>query len=186
MKKSQRHQEGFAAATAAFEDGVARICRLYGVNPLLGRLYAILFLATEPLALDELCRRVGAAKSTVSVTLRRLLALRLVRRLPPHADRRDFYEAVTDPWTIVADWSRLFLTPEIEMWRQTGNGVERALGASDAPRGAVREALRERVAGMTAFVELFETLLADLSRTRPAIRPARTIAITVERQGRRK
>jgi len=65
-----------------------------GVHPLAGRLFAILFLAPEPLALDELCERVGAAKSSVSVTLRRLLTVRVVERLPPRPDRRDFYRAM--------------------------------------------------------------------------------------------
>lgn len=125
--------------------------------------------------------RVGAAKSTVSVALRRVLALRLVRRLPPHADRRDFYEAVTDPWTILGDWSRLYMQPEIDMWRQAGTAVERALGtAPDAPKGAVREALRARLGAMLEFVELFERMLADLTRTAAPVPAARTIAITVD------
>src|SRR5690348_3789190 len=90
----------FAIASAAFEAGVARICRLYGVNPLCGRLFAILFVAPEPLSLDQLRQRVGAAKSTLSVALRQLLSMRVVRRLPPTGDRRDYYEAVSDPWEI--------------------------------------------------------------------------------------
>ena len=83
--------------------------RLYGVNPLCGRLFAILFLAPEPLSLDDLCARAEAAKSTVSVALRQLLSLRVVRRLPARSNRRDFFEAVTDPWEIFGDWARLFM-----------------------------------------------------------------------------
>jgi hypothetical protein len=75
-------ETGFAQATEAFADGLARICRLYGVNPLLGRLYALLFVAPEPLSLDTIAQRAGTAKSTVSVALRRLLAARVVQRLP--------------------------------------------------------------------------------------------------------
>ena len=179
--KPTNDKHGFAAATATFEDGVARVCRLYGVNPLLGRLFAVLFVSTEPTSLDDLCRRVDAAKSTVSVALRRLESLRVVRRVPHRADRRDFYEAVTDPWVVLSDWSRMFLMPELEMWRETGVVVDRALGsAKDAPRGEANRELRARLARMREFADLFEQLLGDVERVRPSVGPARAIAIVVE------
>jgi DNA-binding transcriptional regulator GbsR (MarR family) len=176
-------KDGFTSAASSFEDGLARICRLYGINPLCGRLFAMLFLAPEPLSLDELCRRAGAAKSTVSVALRQLLSMRVARRLPPGSDRRDFYEAVTDPWDILADWARLFLEPEIEMWRDTGEALQRALrSARDAPRGRSNRELRARLTRMRGFVDLFETVIAQIGRTRAPER-ARTIRIRVDDDG---
>jgi DNA-binding transcriptional regulator GbsR (MarR family) len=170
----------FAQAAHTFEDGVARICRLYGMNPLAGRLFAILFLAPEPLALDELCERVGAAKSSVSVTLRRLLTVRVVERLPPRPDRRDFYRAISDPWEIIADWSRLFFQPELEMWRESSASLTEALRARDAPRGAANRELRERISRVRSFLELFEGLLASFERSRPSDKPARSIRIRLD------
>ena len=173
-------KERFAKAATGFEEGVARICRLYGVNPLCGRLFAMLFLATEPLSLDELCDRAGAAKSTVSVALRQLLSMRVVNRLPSRGDRRDFYEAVTDPWEILADWSRLYVTPEIEMWRQTGDALEEALrSAKDAPGGRAKRELRERLSRMRSFVDLFEVMIGQVARTRTP-EAARTIRIRLD------
>jgi hypothetical protein len=46
----QTDKAGFATAAAGFEEGLARICRLYGVNPLCGRLFAMVFVAPEPLS----------------------------------------------------------------------------------------------------------------------------------------
>jgi DNA-binding transcriptional regulator GbsR (MarR family) len=172
---------GFAQAAKELEDGVARICRLYGMNPLGGRLFAILFLAPEPLALEELCERVGAAKSTVSVLLRRLLTVRVVERLAPGSDRRDFYRAVSDPWAIIADWSRLFFQPELEMWRESGASLSEALRtARDAPRGEANRELRERIGRVREFLELFEGLLGSFERSRPAAKPARSIRIRLD------
>lgn len=169
-------------AARHFEDGVARICGLYGVNPLAGRLFAVLFLSIEPVALEDLCARVSAAKSTVSVALRTLLSARVVRRLPRKSDRRDYYEAVADPWEILADWNRLFLQPELEMWRETGEELQRALRASDAPPRAEREALRDRLDAFASFVTLMEEMLAGLMRPRSRARErARTIAIDVRK-----
>ena len=168
-------------ASQHFQEGTARICTLYGVNPLAGRLFAVLFLSVEPVSLEDLCRRVSSAKSTVSVALRTLLGARVVRRLPRKSDRRDYYEAVADPWEILADWNRLFVQPELEMWRETGEELERALRASDAPR-VEREALRERLETMASFVTVMEEMLAGLMRPRSGGRArARTIAIDVRK-----
>ena len=185
MSVMKKQMPGFAAAAEDFENGVARICRLYGMNPLAGRLFAVLFLAPEPLSLEELCERVSAAKSTVSVLLRRLLSARVVERLPPASDRRDFYRAVADPWAIIADWSRLFFQPELEMWRVSGASLSEALRtARDAPRGEANRELRERIERVREFLELFEGLMASFERSRPAPRPARSIRIRLDEDDR--
>ena len=138
----------FRDASRHFEEGLARICGLYGMNPLAGRLFGVLFVSAEPVSLEELCARVSAAKSTVSVALRTLLAARVVRRLPRKSDRRDWYEAVADPWEILADWNRLFFQPELEMWRDTGAMLGRSLGSRDAPAGEAARVLRARPAAL--------------------------------------
>lgn len=174
------NKPSFAAAADGMSDGMARICRLYGVQPMAGRLYATLLLSPRPLGLDELCERVGAAKSTVSVALRKLEGARVARRLPPRGDRRDFYEAVSDPWAVLADLKRLYFDPELAMFRETGEAVEAALDAPDAPKGEDAAVLRAR---MEAFRELYETMssaLGDLAPDKPVAAPARRIPILVE------
>ncbi|MEZ4313635.1 MAG: hypothetical protein R3F14_36905 [Polyangiaceae bacterium] len=126
-------EPSFHEAAEELASGMARICRLYGVAPIVGRLYAALFVATRPLSLDELCERVGAAKSTTSVALQKLVRAHVARRLPPRGDRRDYFEAVTDPWAVIADWNRLYFTPELEMFRETGHALEVSLDGRDAP-----------------------------------------------------
>ena len=180
-KQNRPQDRGYAAASMNFRDGLARICRLYGASPLLGDLYAILFLATEPVALEDLCHGTGAAKSTVSVALRKLLSLRVVRRLASRGDRRDFYEAVTDPWALVEEWTRLFIRPEIEMWRGTGGELERSLAAaSDAPKGARKAEIHGRLRQMFEFADLFERFLGSMTVSRAPRSLARTIPIDVE------
>jgi DNA-binding transcriptional regulator GbsR (MarR family) len=172
----------FAEAQESMADGAARICRLYGVSPLVGRLYTQLLLSAEPLPLDALCERVGAAKSSVSVALRKLEAAKVARRLPPRLDRRDFYEAVTDPWAIFADWTKQFLRPELDMFEQTGAQVRRALdGASDAPTGDTAATLRARLDAFDGFGKVLGAMLAGVEARRAARgEGARRIPITVE------
>lgn len=160
---------------------MARICGLYGVNPLAGRLYAVLFLSTEPVSLEELCERVSAAKSTASVALRTLLAARVARRLPRRSDRRDWYEAVADPWEVLSEWNRLFFQPELDMWRENGRELEDALASRDAPAGEAKRVVRERLVVFREFVALFEELMTSFARPAGAAKTrARTVRIEEE------
>jgi DNA-binding transcriptional regulator GbsR (MarR family) len=115
------------------------------------------------------------------VALRQLLSMRVVQRRPPGSDRRDYYEAVADPWQILADWSRLYLQPEIEMWRETGAALDGALrSAKDAPRGRANAELRERLAQMRNFVDVFEALIGQVARAGHAPATTRTIRIRLD------
>jgi DNA-binding transcriptional regulator GbsR (MarR family) len=91
----------------------ARVCQIYGIPPSVGRLVAVLYLSPKPMSLAELSDAVGAAKSTTSVSLRRLERYRFVRRLPRGSDRKDYYEAVTDPLEVMQEWMRYFVMPEL-------------------------------------------------------------------------
>lgn len=181
MTRTSDNHLTFKAAAGAWEEGMAAIARLYGLSPLATRLYAVLFLATEPRSLDELCGATGAAKSSVSVALRGLSRARVVRRLPPRADRKDYYEAITDPWQIVADWNRIYFQPEIAIFRENGDALESALDhASDAPTGEAANELRRRIAAMRELYGMFEDLFGQLDRRRSTPRATRSIAIKLE------
>lgn len=168
----------YAEASAAMADGMARICRLYGMSPLVGRLYTALLLSPEPLSLEELCEEVGAAKSTVSVALRKLLSAYVAVRLPPRLDRRDFYRAVDDPWAIFAAWTTHFFRPELQMFEQTGAKLTQALSASDAPAGAAAKVVRARLAAFEDFAQVMTTMLSAMEQRRAEPKPARRILIT--------
>jgi DNA-binding transcriptional regulator GbsR (MarR family) len=177
-------RRGYENATKNFEDGIARICDLYGVSPLVGRLYVALFLSAEPVSLEDLAARVGAAKSTVSVALRKLLAARIVRRLPSGGDRRDYYEAVTDPWAALSDWIRIYFQPELDMWRDTSSRLEAALvSAKDAPKGHENAEILRRIRELDAFSGVVADLLRVLERDRRP--PEKARAIPIIRKGAR-
>lgn len=193
----------FKRAGDAMADGMARICRLYGVSPLAGRVYAALFVSALPVSLESLSAAVGVAKSTTSVVLRKLEAARVVRRLAPRPDRRDFYEIIGDPWSVFADWTRLYFRPELEMFIQTSQTVLDALdgldsldgrdagklggaakplkaGAPEVPRPEERAALRQRMDQWREFARLIAGLLGGVQPRAAERRPARRIPITIE------
>lgn len=63
------------------------------INRVGGQIYALLFIADEPLSLDEIAERLGVSKSNVSVNIRMLEDYNLVRKVWIKGSRRDYYAA---------------------------------------------------------------------------------------------
>ncbi len=103
----------FTDVQEQFAEFFGRAASLYNINPLLGRLYGYLFLAPEPMTLDDLCRASGAAKSTVSVAMRSLEHYRLIRRHWYKGQRKDFFVPRTDMNNVLNELFQFFFSPEL-------------------------------------------------------------------------
>ena len=74
----------------------------WGVNRSVSQIHALLYASERPLSSEEIAAALGIARSNVSNSLRELLAWGIIRSIPVRGDRRTFYEAETDPWTLVS------------------------------------------------------------------------------------
>jgi DNA-binding transcriptional regulator GbsR (MarR family) len=72
----------------------------WGINRTVGQIYALLFVADKPLNADEIVEKLGVSRSNVSMGLKELQAWRLVRLSHQPGDRRDYFSAPEDVWTI--------------------------------------------------------------------------------------
>jgi DNA-binding transcriptional regulator GbsR (MarR family) len=61
-----------------------------------GQIYALLFLARNPMSLDEIVDALKLSKGNVSVNVRLLESVGLVRKVWVKATRKDYYEAARD------------------------------------------------------------------------------------------
>lgn len=73
----------------------------WGINRTVGQIYALLYIAAEPLCADDIVEKLGVSRSNVSMGLRELQAWNLVllKHLP--SDRRDFFTTPDDVWQIL-------------------------------------------------------------------------------------
>ena len=74
----------------------------WGVNRSVSQIHAFLYLSEKPLTAEDIAETLGLARSNVSNSIKELQSWGLVRRVPVMGDRRDFFEAETDVWTIAA------------------------------------------------------------------------------------
>ena len=73
----------------------------WGVNRSVAQIHALLYLSDKPLAADEIQGILKIARSNVSNSLKELQNWKLVHLTHVMGDRRDHFEAISDPWDMV-------------------------------------------------------------------------------------
>ena len=79
-----------------FTEGLSHISRFWGFPKGMGAIFAVLYLSSTPLALDEIVQETGLTKGAISTEIRALARMGLVHRSTKLGDRKDYYEAESD------------------------------------------------------------------------------------------
>ena len=127
-------------------DGLGQLADYFGFSKVMGQLYGTLLLSDEPLCLDDMMDRLGISKASVSMNMRSLEHMGMVRQVWVRggSGRRKYYEAESDFWQIFAN-----VLSGREM-----RDVERAL--------SVMEENKDRIAGSLDSMSEDEQALAKL------------------------
>jgi DNA-binding transcriptional regulator GbsR (MarR family) len=79
-----------------FVSGLSNISGFWGFPKGMGAIFAVLYLSTGPLSLDELVSQTSLTKGAISTNVRGLTRLGLIHPVSQTGDRRDYYIAETD------------------------------------------------------------------------------------------
>lgn len=152
-------------------ESMERSAEVYGLSRSAGRVYGVLYFASEPLSIPELVDETGYAKSTISNVTRRLTRIGLIRRRSSGGGgRRVQFEPETDLWFVVQDVFQQYVAREMATSRRTLDRALERLDDADADAGAgaetetgtgarAGEPTHDRVAALAATYDEFETLL---------------------------
>jgi len=136
-------------------ESMERSAEVYGLSRSAGRVYGVLYFASEPLSIPELVDETGYAKSTISNVTRKLTRIGLIRRRSSGGGgRRVQFEPETDLWFVVQDVFQQYLARELGTTRRT---LDRALDRLE--EAETDEAAYDRVAALAATYDEFEMLL---------------------------
>lgn len=131
----------------------------WGINRTVGQIYALLFLAPEPLCADDIVEKLGVSRSNVSMGLKELQSWNLVRLQHVPGDRRDFFATPDDIWTIVrtlvAERKKREIDPTLSVLRE----LLMKEPADDAERHA-----QARMQDMHKIIELMTGWYDDVER----------------------
>jgi DNA-binding transcriptional regulator GbsR (MarR family) len=121
----------------------------WGVTRSVSQVQALLYVSDRPLTADEIADKLNMARSNVSTSLRELMSWNLVRRVPTLGDRKDYFEAETDLWTMVQRIAAGRKSRELD---PAAAALRECIAAADKDSRVSPEA-RKRLAEMSAFVE---------------------------------
>ena len=72
----------------------------WGINRTVGQIYALLYVAQNPMNAEDIAEALAFSRSNVSMGLKELQSWRLVRLRHLSGDRREYFEAPQDVWEI--------------------------------------------------------------------------------------
>lgn len=134
-----------------FVEGWGRLGSRWGVGKVMAEIQALLYLSARPMSLEEMAERLKISRSNISLNVRGLQDLGVVKKVVVPGDRKDYYAAEAD----VGEVARRL-------------AAEKKRRELDPALGIVREALAAAVPGATAAdvrrLEELERLLDTISR----------------------
>jgi DNA-binding transcriptional regulator GbsR (MarR family) len=83
-------------ATDIFIQGWGSMGTSWGISKVMAEIYALLYLNVDPLTLDDISDKLKTSRSNVSLNVRALLVLGVVRKEVIRGERKDYYIAEDD------------------------------------------------------------------------------------------
>ncbi len=129
------------------------MARSWGINATMGELFALLYVTGSDWTADELRERLSISRGNVSMNLRELMSWGVVHKVHRQGERREFYRAEYEVWTlfrrILAERKRRELDPTLALLKaaaeRVGDGSELA-------------SARERIVALQRFTGLIDRL----------------------------
>jgi DNA-binding transcriptional regulator GbsR (MarR family) len=131
----------------------------WGINRTVGQIYALIYVAPQPLNAEQIAEALEFSRGNVSMGLKELQAWRLVRLRHQPGDRREYFEAPGDAWevfrTLAEERRRREIEPTLTMLRNAL--LEETTTREDRFAQA-------RMKGMHDLIEMMSTWFDDVQR----------------------
>jgi DNA-binding transcriptional regulator GbsR (MarR family) len=138
------------------------MARSWGINSTMGELFALLYVTGTDWTADALREWLRVSRGNVSMNLRELIAWGVVHKVHRTGERREFFRAEADVWTlfrrILGERKRRELDPTLNLLKRT------VAMLSDEPR---QHLLHDRISSLGQFFALINTLATRLMTLDP-------------------
>lgn len=161
---------GVLAAQDRFVEAWGKMGSVWGISRTMAEVHALLYISGEPLCTDDIMDRLQISRGNASMSMRALLDWGVVKRAHKRGDRKEYFEAEQDVWTIFRAIVRERMKREVDPClaslheirdEMTRNAAARGEApARQGARGRKRRAgseldrLSERLDAMLEFFEL--------------------------------
>ncbi|MEM1166378.1 MAG: MarR family transcriptional regulator [Planctomycetota bacterium] len=144
-----------------FIDTWGRMGSAWGISRTMAEVHALLYITGAAMNTDEVMERLEISRGNASMSLRSLVEWSLVRRVHKRGDRKEYFEAEPDVWTIfrtiAAERKKRELDPVV------GSLYEiRDLTAKLPKRDKAAKTHNARLDGMLEFMQTLDTLSSQV------------------------
>lgn len=133
------------------------MARSWGINATMGELFALLYITGADWTADDLRERLRVSRGNVSMNLRELITWGVVHKVHRQGERREYYRAERDVWTlfrrILRERKKRELDPTIVVLERSV-----AMLGDDSSQSE----LNARIHNLQAFFTLIDTLAQRL------------------------
>jgi DNA-binding transcriptional regulator GbsR (MarR family) len=152
-----------------FIRGWGRMGMYWGVGKVMAEIQALLYLSSRPLCLDEMSKRLKTSRSNVSLNVRALQDLGVVRKVIIPGNRKDFYTAETELGLVArrlaAAKKRRELDPALEVVSRAIDAANAAASGAAGKTGGNGSVDAERLRNLRELMEkingIFEMFIDD-------------------------
>ena len=131
---------------------------MWGINRSMARIHALLLATKEPLGLEEITEELGMSRGNASMSLKDLRNWGVVRKVNLTGERRDFYIAEDDVWSmlfkIASERKKREFDPAL-------SALQKVMASTDEEEDLVRDRLGELEEMLRAMDRLLQRFLAS-------------------------
>ncbi|MCW5764592.1 MAG: ArsR family transcriptional regulator [Phycisphaeraceae bacterium] len=130
----------------------------WGISRTMAEVHALLYITGEPLCTDDAMERLEISRGNASMSLRALVDWGIVTRVHKRGDRKEYYQAEQDVWSLLQAVVRQRVKREIHPALASLCEIRDMTGPGNATNGRPEpEAIAGHHARLDAMIELLRT-----------------------------
>ncbi len=134
----------------------------WGINRTMAQIHALLIIAVDPIATNEVMEELMVSRGNANANLRDLVGWGLIRRVTYPGDRKEYFEAEKDVWTmfciICRERKRREIDPVLGL-------LESSTNQSFDSKNPAQKLFSEQLSELADFVQTADTVLNRVARS---------------------
>jgi DNA-binding transcriptional regulator GbsR (MarR family) len=147
-----------------FIEGLSSISQFWGLPKGMGAIFAVLYLAPNPLSLEAIVEQAGLTKGAISTNVRALARMGLIHPVNRLGDRKDYYEAETDFYAAIRAILKERQNSEFDRAVASVKTTLTKLEFGNVVADPECAFLIERVRALNSFFVVLDTLFSAVAR----------------------
>ena len=161
MDNGGEHIQKLTEAQDRFVASWGQMAGAWGISRTMAEAHALLYITGRPMNTDEIMDRLQISRGNASMSIRALVDWGIISRTHKRGDRKEYFEADQDVWSMFRSIVRERMKREVEPLLATLFEIRDASPAPDEGERAVQDELlahQKRLDEMLTFLQTMEQL----------------------------